>query len=247
MYVKIDNWFVSTIKTYFHVYVLVPIGKSFIHVRWLPTHVRASFYIQVFFFIFCLCNTKILVIPIRKMIRTCMARDCVATIYIWLFVYRFAFWVCLYECCCIARGSFLHSCVSGYYENIHTRMGTRVGKHRTCSENLRMTGHVWSLGAIVFVHVWSLFSWPDMYGYAMQMRSYVSGHLCWLTRCIWFHDASAFVRVCFFFSTDQTRMVTQRNFWPEWESRLIVSTYSRFARDWIDLRTRKMGPCSIHV
>ena len=75
-----------------------------------------------------------------------------------------------------------------------TRMGTHRSDDRTCLVSLRMTGHVWSLGAIVFVGVWSFFkidrtctvsgaiifvrvlsffSWPHTYGHWVRLFLYV--------------------------------------------------------------------------
>ena len=123
------------------------------------------------------------------------------------------------------------------------------------------------------VRIWSLNNLPDKYSHTMHLCSYVFGHLsadhtymvmrhkylrtCMVTlqqtRRVWLHDVSVLVCVCFFFQL--TRYVWSRDttvpvrVWSyyKWESRLIVSTYPRFAHDWIDLRTRKKGPCSIHV
>ena len=168
--------------------MLVPIRKSFIHVWRLPTHVRASFCKQLLFFMFCLCNTKIIVIPIRKIDHTCMVRDCVATIihtdifFLLIRVLGLSIWV--WSPC--ARHFFLHSFMSGCYENF-----------------VRVWVHI----AVTIVRVWSVLEWPDRYGHSVRLCSYVSGHFLKLTG----HVRSvvrSFLYVSCHFSADRIRTVT---------------------------------------
>ena len=193
-----------------------------------PIYVRTLFYIQLIFSCSVYVSHHFLVIPNRKYGHTCMARDWVATAYVWIFYYfLFTYFACLYEYWRNLLLVWKALYVSGHTINDQIHRVTRRNCFRTCLVTFQLTRHVWLRNTNAFIRVWTSLLTD-------QMHIMVTRRKC--------------VRTCLvFFSTDQTRMVTWRNFWPEWESRLIVSTYSRFAHDWIDLRTRKKGPCSIHV
>ena len=66
--------------------------------------------------------------------------------------------------------------VYGYWQSDWTRMVAWCAV--LCSRLVicKSTGHVRAHDAIVFVRIWVLTKWPDVYGYMVRLCVYVSGH-----------------------------------------------------------------------
>ncbi len=155
-----------------------------------PIYVRTLFYIQLIFSCSVYVSHHFLVIPNSKYGHTCMARDWVATAYIWIYffsVYIFCLPVWVSAKFASSVKSLVHIwshnkwpdtydhatqlCLymSGHFSTDQTRMVTRRKCARTsCLDIFRLTRCVWLHDASAFVHVWFFFNWPDAYGHAMQ-------------------------------------------------------------------------------